>query len=91
MKNASISAATFSANATTYANAGVSLSGSVLSNVANSYIFKLAKHGSYYSIQSASTNAYVGEDSSSYLAGYTSYTSGNCDWTTFCFRFQQFQ
>ena len=69
------------ANATTYANAGVSLSGSVLSNVANSYIFKLAKHGSYYSIQSASTNAYVSEDSSSFLAGYTSYTSGNCDWT----------
>ena len=69
------------ANATTYANAGVSLSGSVLTNVANSYIFKLAKHGSYYSIQSASTNAYIGEDSSSYLAGYTSYTSGNCDWT----------
>ncbi|MBR4907343.1 MAG: InlB B-repeat-containing protein, partial [Clostridia bacterium] len=68
-------------NATTYANAGVSLSGSVLSNVANSYIFKLAKHGSYYSIQSASTNAYVGEDSSSYLAGYTSYASGYCDWT----------
>ncbi|MBR0437217.1 MAG: InlB B-repeat-containing protein, partial [Clostridia bacterium] len=68
-------------NATTYANAGVSLSGSVLSNVANSYIFKLAKHGNYYSIQSASTNAYIGEDSSSYLAGYTTYASGSCDWT----------
>ena len=69
------------ANAATYANAGVSLSGSTLTNVANSYIFKLAKRGSYYSIQSASTNAYIGEDSSSYLAGYTTYTSGNCDWT----------
>ena len=68
-------------NATLYSNAGVSLSGSVLSNVANSYIFKLAKHGNYYSIQSASTNTYIGEDSSSYLAGYTTYTSGSCDWT----------
>jgi hypothetical protein len=59
----------------------VALSGAKLSNVANDYVFKLAKHGSYYSIQSASTNAYVGEDSSSYLAGYTTYASGNCDWT----------
>ena len=68
-------------NSATYANAGVSLSGTTLINVANNYVFKLAKHGNYYSIQSASTNAYVGEDSSSYLAGYTTYTSDNCDWT----------
>jgi hypothetical protein len=68
-------------NAAAYASAGVTLSGSVLSNVADAYVFSLAKHGSYYSIQSASTNAYVGMDASSYLAGYTTYASGSCDWT----------
>ena len=68
-------------NAAAYANAGVTLTGTTLSNVADDYLFTLAPHGSYYSIQSVSTNAYVGEDSSSYLAGYTTYTAGNCDWT----------
>ncbi|MBQ6116814.1 MAG: hypothetical protein IJL08_05780, partial [Oscillospiraceae bacterium] len=68
-------------NASSYAASGVTLTDTTLSDVADSYVFTLAPHGSYYSIRSASTGTYVGMDSSSYLAGYTTYTSGNCDWT----------
>ena len=71
-----------SANASTYAASGVSLDGTTLSNVANDYVFKLARHGNYYSIQSASTGAYVGMNSnSSEMYAYTAYTSTGCDWT----------
>jgi hypothetical protein len=69
------------ANAVAYADSGATLTDTTLYNVANDYIFELAPHGSYYSIQSASTGTYIGMDSSSYLSGYTVYTSGNCDWT----------
>ena len=69
-------------NAAAYANSGVSLDGTTLSNVATDYVFTLAPHGSYYSIQSVSTGAYVGMNSSaSAMAAYTTYTSNGCDWT----------
>ncbi|MBQ1675475.1 MAG: InlB B-repeat-containing protein, partial [Oscillospiraceae bacterium] len=69
------------ANAASYAASGVTLTDTTLTNVANDYLFTLSPHGSYYSIQSVSTGTYLGMDSSSYLSGYTTYTSGNCDWT----------
>ncbi|MBQ2144632.1 MAG: InlB B-repeat-containing protein, partial [Oscillospiraceae bacterium] len=70
------------ANAATYANAGVTLDGTTLSNVANDYVFAVAPHGSYYSIQSLSTGAYVGMNSnSSNMAAYTTYTASGCNWT----------
>ena len=70
-----------SANAASFANSGASLSNNVLTNVANNYVFTLAAHGSYYSVQNASTGAYLGVNSSGYLSCYTTYTSGSCDWT----------
>ena len=70
------------ANAAAYAAAGVSLDGTTLTNVANDYVFAIAKQGSYYSIQNAATGTYVGEVSSTgYLGGYTTYNSTTCDWT----------
>ena len=69
-------------NASTYAASGVTLDGTTLSNVANSYVFTLEPHGSYYSIKSAATGTYLGiRASDGYLGGYTSYTANYCDWT----------
>ena len=70
-----------SSNAATYASTGMSLSNNVLSNVGNAYVFTLEAIGSYYTVKSASTGAYMGMTSSSYLAGYTSYNSSYCRWT----------
>ena len=70
-----------SSNAATYASTGMSLSNNVLSNVGNAYVFTLEANGSYYTVKSASTGAYMGMNSSSYLAGYTSYNSSYCRWT----------
>ena len=70
-----------SANCASYSNAGVSLTGTTLSNVAEDYIFTMAPHGGYYSVQSVSTGTYLGVTSSSYFAGYNDYASGLCDWT----------
>ncbi|MBR7009470.1 MAG: carbohydrate-binding domain-containing protein, partial [Oscillospiraceae bacterium] len=70
------------ANASSYAASGVTLDGSTLSNVANDYVFTLAPHGNYYSIQSAATGTYIGvRASDGYMGGYTSYTANYCDWT----------
>ena len=68
-------------NAVTYANSGASLSNNQLSNVSNAYVFTLAAHGSYYSVQNVSTGTYLGLTSSAYLGAYTTYTSTYCDWT----------
>ena len=70
-----------SANAASFANSGASLSNNVLTNVANNYVFTLAAHGSYYSVQNVSTGTYLGLTSSAYLGAYTTYTSTYCDWT----------
>ena len=70
-----------SSNAATYASTGMSLSNNTLTNVSNAYVFTLAATGSYYTLQSANTGAYMGMDSSSYLSGYTSYNSSYCRWT----------
>ena len=47
----------------------------------NAYVFTMAKHGSYYSVQSASTGTYLGMTSGTILAGYSTYTATYCDWT----------
>ena len=68
-------------NAVAFASTGATLSNSTLTNVGNAYVFTMAKHGSYYSLQNVSTGTYVGMNSNTYLAGYTTYTSTYCDWT----------
>ncbi len=69
------------ANAASYANSGASLSGSVLSNVAEDYVFTLAPKGSYYTLRSVKTGVYMGLASNSYMGGYSTYTASYCDWT----------
>ncbi|MBQ2061430.1 MAG: InlB B-repeat-containing protein, partial [Oscillospiraceae bacterium] len=68
-------------NAISYANAGVSLSGEVLSNVADDYVFAFAPQGEYYSIKSLGANTWLGVTTSSYLAAYTEYNESYCRWT----------
>ncbi|MBR3076411.1 MAG: starch-binding protein, partial [Oscillospiraceae bacterium] len=68
-------------NASQYSASGASLADNKLTNVGDAYVFTLEPHGSYYSIRSKSTGCYLGMDSESYLSGYTTYTSGTCDWT----------
>ncbi len=68
-------------NAATLSASGMTLSGTKLTNVSDTYKFNVAAVGSYYTIRSASTNVYVGETSNNYLGGYRTYTSGYCDWT----------
>ena len=70
-----------SSNATAYSSTGMSLSNNALTNVSNAYVFTLSATGSYYTLQSANTGAYMGMNSSSYLAAYTSYNSSYCRWT----------
>ena len=68
-------------NRTDYSSTGMSLSNSALSNVADKYVFTVAATGSYYTIQAKTTGTYLGMDSSSYLSGYTTYSSSYCRWT----------
>ena len=70
-----------SSNASVFASSGIALTGTTLTGVANDYVFTLEAQGSYYSLKSVSTGAYIGMTSSSYLAGYTSYNSAYCNWT----------
>ena len=68
-------------NAISYANAGVSLSGETLSNVADDYVFAFAPQGDYYSVKNLGTNTWLGVTTSSYLAAYTEYNESYCRWT----------
>ncbi len=68
-------------NCDQYAVTGAVLDGTTLTDVTDTYVFTMEKHGSYYSMQNAATGMYLGINGSDYLAGYKTYTSGNCDWT----------
>ena len=68
-------------NAVSFSSSGVSLSGTTLSNVSDSYVFTLEPQGSYYTVKSVSAGSYLGVASNSYLAAYTSYNSSYCNWT----------
>ena len=67
-------------NCSSYAASGISLSGTTLSNVSSSYVFTLEKQGSYYSVKSASTNAYLASNANN-LYSLSSYDSSYCRWT----------
>ena len=68
-------------NAVSLASSGATLSDTLLSGVAENYVFTMERRSGYYSIQNAATGTYLGVTSNSYLAGYNSYVSGSCDWT----------
>ena len=68
-------------NSAVSTNTGAVLTGTTLTNVPESCVFVMAPSGSYYTIQSASTGVYLGMNTNSFLAGYTTYTATNCDWT----------
>ena len=68
-------------NRAAFSASGATLSGTVLTNVAEDYVFTFAPQGGYYTLQSVSTGVYVGETSSYYLGGYTTYNANYCRWT----------
>ncbi len=68
-------------NCDQYAVTGAVLNGTTLSDVSDAYVFTMEPHGNYYSIQNDATGTYLGENTSGYLAGYRTYSTGYCDWT----------
>ena len=70
-----------SGNCTAFTSTGITLDGSTMSGVAEDYRFTLAANGSNYTLQSVSTGAYYGMNSSSYLTAYTDVNSSYCGWT----------
>ncbi len=68
-------------NCDQYAVTGAVLDGTTLKDVSDTYVFTMEPHGSYYSMQNVATGMYLGINGNDYLAGYKTYTSGNCDWT----------
>ena len=68
-------------NCDQYAVTGAVLDGTTLTDVSDTYVFTMEPHGSYYSMQNVATGMYLGINGNDYLAGYKTYTSGNCDWT----------
>ncbi|MDO4415163.1 MAG: InlB B-repeat-containing protein [Erysipelotrichaceae bacterium] len=64
----------------TLSNAGLSLSGSVISGATAPYIFTIEKSGSYYTIKNSYAGTYLASISS-YLRSYTSASSSYCMWT----------
>ena len=64
----------------TFANAGISLSGTALSGVSDAYVFTFEKNGSNYTIKSKSAGTYLASYSS-YLRSYTSLSTFYCLWT----------
>ena len=69
-------------NRSTYDDSGITLEGTRLTGVADTYVFTMQARGSYYRVQSVATGAYLGlTNSSGLLAGYTSYSSTYCRWT----------
>ena len=63
-----------------YSNAGMSYADGYMTGVSSAYVWKIAKTGSYYTFQNASTGAYLG-NYSSYLYSRSSYSSSYCRWT----------
>ena len=74
---------TSAGGATLYSNAGMSYADGYMTGVSNAYVWKIAKTGSYYTIQNASTGTYLG-NYSSYLYSRSSYSSSYCRWTLSC-------
>ncbi|MBR3381915.1 MAG: InlB B-repeat-containing protein, partial [Clostridia bacterium] len=68
-------------NCTAFSGSGITMDGNTLKNVANDYVYTLAANGSYYTLRSASTGAYIGMNSSSYLYAYSSVNTTYCRWT----------
>ena len=66
-----------------YSNAGMSYADGYMSGVTSPYVWKIAKTGSYYTIQNASTGTYLG-NYSSYLYSRSSYSSTYCRWSLSC-------
>ena len=62
-----------------YSNAGMSYADGYMSGVTSPYVWKVAKTGSYYTIQNASTGTYLG-NYSSYLYSRSTYSSTYCRW-----------
>ena len=62
-----------------YANTGMTLDGEVLRNVPNTYVFALAKNGSYYTIKNETTGFWIGTQST-YLHNMGSYQADYSDW-----------
>ena len=70
-----------SANTTVFSGTGMGLSNNALANVTDAYVFTVEANGSYYTVKSASTGAYLGMTSSSYLGAYTGLNTSYCNWT----------
>ncbi len=62
-----------------YANTGMTLDGEVLRNVPNTFVFALAKNGSYYTIKNETTGFWIGTQST-YLHNMGSYQTSYSDW-----------
>ena len=63
-----------------YSDAGMSYADGYMTGVPSVYVWKIAKTGSYYTIQNASTGTYLG-NYSSYLYSRSSYSSTYCRWS----------
>ena len=63
-----------------YSSAGMTYADGYMTGVTSPYVWKIAKTGSYYTIQNASTGAYLG-NYSSYLYSRSSYSSTYCRWS----------
>ena len=70
-------------SAVLYSNTGMSYADGYMTGVTNAYVWNIAKTGSYYTIQNASTNTYLA-NKSNYLYSQSSYSSSYCRWTLSC-------
>ena len=70
-------------SATAYASTGMTLDGSILSNVSDAYVFTMEASGSYFTVKSVSTGAYIGQlnDTNRTLAAYSTLNTTYCRWT----------
>ena len=71
---------TSAGGAVLYSSAGMSYADGLMTDVPSAYVWKIAKTGSYYTLQNASTGTYLGSYSS-YLYSRSSYSSSYCRWT----------
>ena len=69
------------ANRSTLSASGITQNGNVLTNVADAYVFTLTANGSYYTVKSASTGSYYGQNSDSLLFAYSALNGNKTNWT----------
>ncbi len=69
------------ANRSTLSASGITQNGNVLTNVTDAYVFTLTANGSYYTVKSASTGSYYGQNSDSLLFAYSALNGNNTNWT----------